>query len=166
VPNWTLVALARLVPVIVTVSPGDPLVGLMLAIVGAAITVKLVDDVAVPDVLVTAIGPVVAPLGTRVKSDVSLINDNVVAGVPLNATPVVPVKLLPVIVTFVYALLFPLVGLKLVMTGTAANTVWLARRDTTNAMHKAICRIGMISHPYLELERAEPKPRFEGALLG
>ncbi len=62
--NVTAVAPVRFVPVITTLVPTGPLVGLKLVIVGAPITVKLLALVAVPPGVVAAIGPVVAPEGT------------------------------------------------------------------------------------------------------
>ena len=58
----TAVAPVRLVPVIVTLLPTSPLVGVKLAIAGR--TAKLAALVAVPPAVVTLNGPVVAPLGT------------------------------------------------------------------------------------------------------
>ena len=60
----TAVAPVRLVPVITTLVPTGPLVGLKLVIVGAAATVKELALVAVPPGVVTEIVPVVAPAGT------------------------------------------------------------------------------------------------------
>jgi hypothetical protein len=62
--NLTAVAPVKLVPVRTTVVPTGPLLGLKLLTVGAATTVKLVGLVAVPPEVVTAIVPVVAPVGT------------------------------------------------------------------------------------------------------
>src|SRR5205823_14990829 len=61
-------------------------------------TVKLMLLVALPLGVVTVIGPVVAPAGTVAVMLVSEPTEND-ALVPLNETPVAPVKLLPVIVT-------------------------------------------------------------------
>jgi len=81
---------AELVPVIVTAEPTTPIVGVTLVIVGAAvvllvITVKDVLLVAEPLGVVTAIGPVVAPLGTITNSWMA-VAEVTVAGVPLNVT--------------------------------------------------------------------------------
>ena len=61
-------------------------------------TVKLVVDATVPDCVVTAIGPVVAPVGTGTLNDVpsaaTLVSKRF-ALVPLNFTEVTPVKPLP-----------------------------------------------------------------------
>ena len=63
--NRTAVAPVKLVPLIVTLVPTGPLAGAKLVIVGAlALTVKLVELVAVPPGVVTLTGPVVAPAGT------------------------------------------------------------------------------------------------------
>ena len=58
----TAVAPVKFVPLIVTLVPTGPLVGVKLVIVGA--TVKLPALVAVPPGVVTLSGPVVAPAGT------------------------------------------------------------------------------------------------------
>ena len=63
--NATAVAPVKFVPLIVTLVPADPLVGVKLVIVGAlAVTVKLLALVAVPPGVVTLSVPVVAPAGT------------------------------------------------------------------------------------------------------
>ena len=58
------VAPVKLIPMITTLDPTPPLVGLKLVIVGAAATVKSLALVPVPPGVVTAMGPVVAPAGT------------------------------------------------------------------------------------------------------
>ena len=63
----TLVAPVKLVPVMVTEVPVGPEVGVNEEIVGAGAVVVTVNEavlVPVPDDVVTAIGPVVAPVGT------------------------------------------------------------------------------------------------------
>jgi hypothetical protein len=62
--NFTAVAPLKFVPVIVTLAPTAPLVGVKPAMVGAA--VKLAALVAVPTGVVTLIGPLVVPAGTVV----------------------------------------------------------------------------------------------------
>ena len=62
--NRTAVAPVKLVPVIVTLTPTAPLVGVKLVIVGG--TRKFVALVAVPEGVVTLSGPDVAPAGTVV----------------------------------------------------------------------------------------------------
>jgi len=82
------------------------------------ITVKFDALVAVPEGVVTAIGPVTAASGTVAVICVSESTVNVVAATPPNETAVAPVNPAPVIVTTVPGL--PLVGEKLVMHGPAA----------------------------------------------
>ena len=117
----TAVALPRLVPVMVTVVPTSPEVGVKLVMEGGPITVKLVVLVPVPLGAVTLTGPVVAPGGTVTVIDVAETTLNDVAGVVLNLTAVAPRKLVPVIVTVVPAA--PVVGVNLVAVG--AGTVKL-----------------------------------------
>jgi hypothetical protein len=98
----------KLVPVIVTELPTEPLAGENDVTVGAATTVKLDPLVPVPPGVVTAIAPVVAPAGTVVVIEVAETTVNDAALTPLNITAVAPVKLVPVIVT--EAPTAPLVG--------------------------------------------------------
>ena len=63
--NFTDVAPVKFVPLMVTVVPTRPVVGVKLVIVGAlAVTVKLVALVAMPPGAVTLSDPVAAPAGT------------------------------------------------------------------------------------------------------
>ena len=63
--NATAVAPVKFVPVIVTLVPTGPLVGVKLVIVGGlAVTVNVLALVAVLPAVVTLTGPVVAPVGT------------------------------------------------------------------------------------------------------
>ena len=99
----TAVAQVRLVPVIVTAVPTCPLVGVKLLMVGAgtaSVTVKLSVELALPPGVVTEIFPVVAPLGTVAAIWVELATVKA-AFVPLKATTVAPIRLLPVMVTAV-----------------------------------------------------------------
>src|SRR5258705_5105338 len=67
--NATAVAPVKFVPVIVTLVPTGPLVGVKLVIVGGCggvVTVNALALVAVPPGVVTVTGPVVAPAGTLV----------------------------------------------------------------------------------------------------
>ena len=64
--NLTAVAPVKFVPLMVTLIPTAPLVGVKLTIVGAGITVKVLALVAVPPGVVTLSVPVVAPAGTVV----------------------------------------------------------------------------------------------------
>ncbi len=63
-PKATLVVPVNPDPVTVTVVPTGPLVGEKEVITGCVRTTKLVLLVAVPEGVVTEIGPVVAPAGT------------------------------------------------------------------------------------------------------
>jgi hypothetical protein len=95
----TAVAPVKALPVIVTVVPAGPEEGESDETVGrGAVTVNDPELVPVPAGVVTATGPVVAPLGTvavMLESETTLN----VAAFPLKLTPVAPVKALPVIVT-------------------------------------------------------------------
>ena len=62
--NFTAVAPVKFVPVSVTIVPIGPDEGVKLVIVGVGITVNELVLVAVPPEVVTAITPVVAPVGT------------------------------------------------------------------------------------------------------
>ena len=105
---------SKFVPVIVTVAPNPPLVGLKLVIVGDGITVKLVVLVAVWPLTVKVMVPVEAPAGTEVVIEVAD-TTAAFAVVPLNFKMFAKVasKLVPAIKTTVPTP--PLVGLKLVI---------------------------------------------------
>jgi hypothetical protein len=100
--NRTLVAPVKWSPLTVTVAPIAPLEGEKLLMVGALLelTVKFAVLVAVPDVVVSWIFPVVAPEGTVAVTCASDWKMNV-AEVPLNLTLLTPVKPLPVMMTAV-----------------------------------------------------------------
>jgi hypothetical protein len=103
-PSFTEVAPVKFVPVIVTFVPGKPDVGVKPVIVGfggVVVTVKFVELVPVPADVVTAILPVVAPLGTVAWMVVLVLTVKVEAARPLNVTDVAPVKFVPVIATLV-----------------------------------------------------------------
>src|SRR5439155_15055055 len=106
----TAVAPVKFAPLIVTLVPTGPFVGVKLAIVGAI--VKLLALVAVPAAVVTLSGPVVAPVGAVARMAVADVTVKP-AVVPLNLTVVVPMKFKPLIVTTVPA--GPFVGVKLVI---------------------------------------------------
>ena len=63
-PNCTAVAAVKLAPTIFTVVPTKPPSGVKEAILGSGTIVKFMSLVAVPESVVTEIGPVVAPAGT------------------------------------------------------------------------------------------------------
>src|SRR5207249_454392 len=88
--------------------------------VGGVVTVKLLVLVAVPGVVLTLIGPLLAPLGTLVVIWVS-VTPLKVAAVPLKVTAVAPLKWLPLLVTEVPT--GPLVGVKELIVGGEAVTV-------------------------------------------
>jgi hypothetical protein len=122
----TAVAPPKFVPVIVTLSPTSPLVGEKEVICGpgggggGVFTVKSVPLVPVPATVVTAIGPVVAPLGTVAviwvfESTLKL------AATPLKVTAVVPVKFVPVIAML--APTSPFGGAKELIVGSGTFTV-------------------------------------------
>ena len=119
-PNVTLAAPVKFVPVIVTAVPTLPDVGENDEIVGAdgllVVTVKTPVLVPVPPGPVTATAPVVAPAGTVVLIELSLVTVNA-AAVPLNVTEVAPVKPEPLTVTAVPT--GPLAGLKPETAGAA-----------------------------------------------
>src|SRR6266513_1596783 len=115
--NSTAVAPLKLVPLMVTLVPTGPLLGVKLEIVGGLMTVKLAALLAVPSEVVTLIGPLVAPAGTVVVIAVAELTVKL-ALVPLNSTALAPVKLVPLIVTL--APTGPLPGVKLVIVGGLA----------------------------------------------
>ena len=125
----TTVALPIFVPVMVTLLPTAPEIGVKLEIVGGPMTVKLVVLVPVPLGAVTLTGPVVAPGGTVTVSDVAETTLNDGAGVLLNVTAMTPRRLVPVMVTVVP--MAPDVGVNLVTVG--AGTVKLVPEVTVPA---------------------------------
>jgi hypothetical protein len=91
----------KLVPVIITVAPTAPLVGLNDVNVGVPRTVKFEALLTVTPLTVKEMGPVVAPIGTDVVMEVEL-DALTTATVPLNDTALlagVELKFVPVIVT-------------------------------------------------------------------
>jgi hypothetical protein len=113
----TAVAPVKFVPVIVTIVPTGPKVGVNDVIVGTPVlvTVNLWELQAVPPGVVTQIFPVVAPLGTVAVIWVDEPPEKVVADVPPNVTAVAPVRVVPVIVTIVP--IGPEVGVNEVIVG-------------------------------------------------
>src|SRR5439155_18289243 len=112
--NSTVLAPVQLVPLIVTLVPTGPLVGVKLEIVGGFTLVKLPELVAVPRGVVTLIGPLVAPDGTVAVIAVAEFTVKL-ALVPLNSTALAPVKLVERMGAVEGT--GPLVGVKLVMVG-------------------------------------------------
>jgi hypothetical protein len=121
----TLLAPVRCVPVIDTLVPSGALVGANDEIVGAAggvvVTVKAIVLVPVPPLVVTAIGPVVAPLGTVALIAVSEATENVAAITPLKVILLAPVKPVPTIDTLVPTA--PLVGVNDEIVGVGGGEV-------------------------------------------
>src|SRR5437016_5069516 len=113
VPNFTDIGLLRFLPIIATLLPGKPLVGVKLSIFGKIL--NMVAPLAVPPGVVTFILPVVAPNGTVALMEVAETTLKIVALTPLNCTAATPVKFVPAIVTTVPT--GPLVGVKLVIAG-------------------------------------------------
>ena len=107
-------------PLMVTLVPTGPEVGVKLVTVGAAITMKLVVLVPLPPGFVTAMLPLVAPLGTVAVIRV-LLTTLKFAAVPWKVTLVAPVKPLPLMVT--PAPTGPEAGVKLVTVGGAGDGV-------------------------------------------
>lgn len=104
----------------------------------AVVTVKSLADVALTLFTVTAILPVVAPLGTATVSCVAVADDTV-AVVPLNVTVLaeaVVLKFVPVIITVVSAT--PLVGVKLVMVGDTVLALSSSSSLQADTMHRHI----------------------------
>src|SRR5204863_526112 len=112
--NSTAEAPVKLVPLMITLVPTGPLPGVKLVIVGGLIAVNLLSLLAALPVLVTLIGPLVAPAGTVAVIAVAELTVKL-ALVPLNSTAEAPVKLVPLMVTLVPT--GPLPGVKLVIVG-------------------------------------------------
>ena len=119
--NFTFVASVKLAPVITTLVPTGPVVGVKLVIVGGKPITNVVTEVAVPVGAITVMGPVVVPAATVAVSCVAEITLKLVAAVPLNLTAVVPVKFDPSTVTTVPV--GPPVGVKALIVGPTAGGV-------------------------------------------
>ena len=118
----TCVKVDRFVPVMTTLVPTGPEVGVKLVMVGAADVVVAVNDVAevaVPAGATTEIAPVVVPAATVAVSCVAEFTAKLLAVVPLKRTAVAPVKFAPCTVTTVPT--GPLAGAKLVIVVTAVD---------------------------------------------
>lgn len=100
----TPVTPTKFVPVITTVPPEEPLVGVKPVIVGAAaaLMVRGVLLVPTPPGVMTVTGPVLAPAGTVAvicRSELTVKPLNWAAGTPLNRTAVAPLNPLPLMMT-------------------------------------------------------------------
>ena len=122
--NLTDVVPEKLAPVMVTLSPAQPVPGSSREMLGAdePETTKSLELVAVPTPFVTVMRPVVAPVGTTAVIWVGEFVTNV-AETPLKRTPVVPRTLVPEMTTVVPAA--PLVGVKLAIDGHPVGTTKL-----------------------------------------
>src|SRR5205807_2022442 len=117
--NCTFVTPVKPDPLIVTIAPGSPAVGVMEAMEGATLKSWLLGTM--PAGTVTLTTPVVAPSGTSAFTVLSVL-DMMAAGVPLNVTAVAPANPGPLISTSVPT--GPVVGERLVIVGTV-NVVLL-----------------------------------------
>jgi hypothetical protein len=100
--NETLVAPVKSVPWMSTRVPTVALVGENELIVGGDwVTVNEPVLVAVPDGVVTVMGPVVTPVGTWAVMSVAELTRKFVSEVPLNVTLVAPVRFVPWMSTLV-----------------------------------------------------------------
>ena len=84
--NATAIAPLKLLPVITTGVPVGPLPGLKLEIAGGTVTVKLLEEVAVPSGVVTTMVPVVVPLATVAEMCVSFVTVKLAAALLLKVT--------------------------------------------------------------------------------
>jgi hypothetical protein len=117
-PKLTAVAPVKLVPVMVTICPVFPDVGVKELIVGTVLIKIKPANVPEPAEFVTVTLPE-APFPTIAVIDVALFTTKEVAATPPKVTEDIPLKLLPVIVTDV--LLEPDVGVKDETTGTESG---------------------------------------------
>src|SRR5260370_25602960 len=115
----TAVAPEELLPVIVTTDRAWRLVGRKLVIVGGGMTVKLATLWPVPLVVVTLMGPVVAPAGTVAVICDEEFTVGLEEAVPLKATPVTLTKFAPVMTTLLP--IAPLPGLNPLITGSVVT---------------------------------------------
>ena len=131
--KFTVEAVVKFVPVIVSVRAGPPTTwALGFSAVMAGATTKAVVLVAVPLGVVTAITPLVEPVGTLNVMVVLFTTVKTVIATPFSVTAVAPVKPVPVMVTVVGAVPVetgPLVGVKLVIVGPGAVTVKLTAAE-------------------------------------
>jgi hypothetical protein len=120
--NFTDVTVTKPVPVMTTLVPTGPLVGVNDVMLVAPAGVKLVVLATVPAPVVTWIGPVEAPAGTVAVIWLFEFTVNV-AAVRLNATAVAPQKPLPTMTTDVPV---PPVGGEndVIVGATAGVTTW------------------------------------------
>src|SRR5258708_4923757 len=145
--NVTAVAPAKLLPVTITTVPALPFVGTKLVIVGAGITVKLAALTPEPLVLVTLIGPVVAPAGTVAVICDEEFTTGPAEGAPLKATAVTLTKLAPVMTTLLP--IPPLLGLKPLITGIVvtvkSEALWDVRLGVVTEIFPVVAPEGTVA---------------------
>jgi hypothetical protein len=130
--NRTANVPVNLEPLMLTLWPTPPLVGLSPVMIGAPIvTVKLALLCAAPFGVMTVMGPLTAPLGTVVRIWVPAAFVLNPAGIPLNLTDDAPTKPVPLMVTPVPV--GPLVGVKFAILGEAPAQAWSDMIDATRA---------------------------------
>jgi len=95
-PKLTAVAPVKFVPVIVIVAPVAPLFGVKDVIEGDAINIKPDNDAVPPGVVMLTFPDVPKPITAVIVVAFTTVNED--AGVPPKATPLAPVKFVPVIV--------------------------------------------------------------------
>lgn len=118
-PKDTAVVPRRLVPLIKTLVLARPKTGEKLVTVGLPKKLEVVTKL--PSGVLTAMGPVLTPLGAATWSRVSELAVRMMPGWPLKVTLVTPVKCKPSIKTLVP--LSPETGEKSVMKGPGPTTV-------------------------------------------
>lgn len=138
--NATCVAPFKLLPLMVTAVPAPPLAGVKPLIVGEGLETTLKFDalVAVPPPVVTATGPLVAPVGTEVVIWLSELNVKL-ALVPLKVTALTPVNPVPLIVTVTPTP--PLVGLKPMIVGAGIKVKFVLLVAVPPPVVTAICPV-------------------------
>src|ERR1044071_470068 len=158
--NFTLVAPVNEAPLITTIAPGAPLVGLKLVILG--MTEKLAALVALPAEFTTVILPVVAPAGTTALMDVEETGVTVEEETPLNLTSVTVSSLLPLMVTSVP--IGPLSGVKLLMaSGVHVST--RSKSPLAFEMENKPVPSGLPKADVSRLKNAGSKPRMPVVVL-
>ena len=88
---------------------------------------KFFELITVPPDVVTAMGPVVAPVGTRTLIVLAVSLMTVVAVVPLKVTSIRPERLVPFMVTTLFT--FPFFGVKVFIVGEGDVLVTLSTND-------------------------------------
>ena len=137
-PNSTLVAPEKPLPVITTVVPTGPLIGVNVNpedVEGSRAIVNSEVDCTAPPGPATLILPVVVPEATVAVICVGESTVKLDAATPANCTPLVPVKPVPVMTTRVPV--FPVAGVNDVIFGPAAHATDDVTIITANATTSA-----------------------------